>query len=279
MRSLYMLTLAAGTAALALAGPAFAQDTEKAPFDGVYVGGTIGFDAQPNDGNETILFDRNLDGNFGDTVTTGTGANAFSRGFCGGAATSTANIACRNDKDNISYSARIGFDKQFGNIVAGVVGEFGKSQIRDSVSAFSTTPASYTMTREIDYDANLRLRLGYAANTTLFYATGGPAYAKLDHSFTTSNGLNSFTGSGDDDAWGFVAGGGIEQKLGRNFSIGLEYLYNQYKDDDYIVRAGAGTAPATNPFILPPNTTGTDFARSDDQFRWHSVRATAQFRF
>ncbi|MGY4397785.1 outer membrane immunogenic protein [Sphingomonas sp. UYAg733] len=279
MRSQYIITLVASAAALALAGPAFAQDTEKAPFDGVYVGGTIGFDAQPNDGNEKILFDRNLDGNFGDTVTTGSGANAFSPGFCGGAATSTANVACRNDKDNISYSARIGFDKQFGNIVAGVVGEFGKTQIRDSVSAFSTTPARYTMTREVDYDANLRLRLGYAANTTLFYATGGPAYAKLDHSFTTSNGLNSFTGSGDDDAWGFVAGGGIEQKLGRNFSIGLEYLYNQYKDDDYTVRAGAGTAPATNPFILPPNTTGTDFARSDDQFRWHSVRATAQFRF
>ncbi|MGH6615487.1 outer membrane protein [Sphingomonas sp.] len=279
MRSLYMLTLAAGTAALAVAAPAFAQDTEKAPFDGVYVGGTIGFDAQPNDGNETILFDRNLDGTFGDPVVTSGGANAFSPGFCGGAATSTANLACRNDKDNISYSARIGFDKQFGNLVAGVVGEFGKSQVRDSVSAFSTTPARYTMTREVDYNANLRLRLGYAANTTLFYATGGPAYAKLDHSFTTSNTANSFTERGKNSSWGYVAGGGIEQKLGQHFSIGLEYLYNQYKDDDYRVRAGAGSAPATNPFILAPNTTGTDFARSGDQFRWHSVRATAQFRF
>jgi outer membrane immunogenic protein len=135
------------------------------------------------------------------------------------------------------------------------------------------------MTREVDYTANARLRLGYAARTTLFYATGGPAYARVDHSFSTSNTANAFAGRGKKDAWGYVAGGGIEQKLGRHFSIGLEYLYNQYKDDNYVVRASAGTAPPTNPFILAPNTTGTDFQRSDDKFRWHSVRATAAFRF
>ena len=34
-----------------------------------------------------------------------------------------------------------------------------------------------------------------------------------------------------------------------------------------------------NPFVLAPNTTGTNFQRSDDKFRWHSMRATAAFRF
>lgn len=278
------ITTIAGIAGATMLGmmsaPAFAQDnSDPAPFSGFYIGGTVGFDAQPNDVGESILFDRNLDGNFNDTVTTAAAANAFSPGFCNGRATSTAPVACRNDKDNISYSGRIGYDMQFGNIVAGLVVEGGKSEVSDSVSAFSTTPASYTMTREIDYTANARLRLGYAARTTLFYATGGPAYARVDHSFSTSNTANAFTGRGKKDAWGFVAGGGIEQKLGRHFSIGLEYLYNQYKDDKYVVRATAGTAPVTNPFILAPNTTGTDFQRSDNKFRWHSVRATAAFRF
>jgi len=277
----------AGVAALAmLATPAFAQDTGTPDeFSGFYVGGTIGYDTQPNDVGESILFDRNLDGTFNDTVTTAAGANAFSPGFCNGSARATTPaFGCTNDKDAISYSARLGYDRQVGNflgggIVFGAVIEGGKSEIRDSVSAFSTTPARYTMTREIDFNASARLRLGYAANRTLFYGTGGLAYARVDHSFSTSNTANAFTGRGKRDAWGYVAGGGVEQKLGRHFSIGLEYLFNKVKDDNYLVRASAGTAPATNPFILAPNTTGTDFKRSYNFMVWHSMRVTAAFRF
>ena len=271
----------AGASILALLSvPALAQDqTTTREFSGLYIGGTIGYDVQPNDVGESVLFDRNLDGNFNDTVTTAAAANAFSPGFCNGRARAATPTGCDNDKDAISYSGRVGYDMQFGHIVAGAVIEGGKSEIRDSVSAFSTTPASYTLTREIDYNASARLRLGYAADRTLFYGTGGVAYARVDHSFSTTNTANAFTGRGKKDAWGFAAGGGVEQKLGAHFSIGLEYLYNQVKDDNYVVRASAGSAPATNPFILAPNTTGTDFARSDDKFRWHSVRATAAFRF
>ena len=288
MRTKFLFSAATVLAgSLAFAAPAFAQEADDKPFDGLYVGGTVGFDAQPNDVGSTILFDRNLDGTFGDTVTTSAGANAFApsatqpgAGFCNGRATSTGLLTgCTNDKDDISYSGRIGFDKQFTHIVVGIVGEFGKSEVRDSVSAFSTTPASYTMTRKVDYNANLRLRAGYAFDKTLFYATGGGAYAKVKSTFETSNTANAFAASGKNDAWGFVAGGGIEQKIGRHFSLGLEYLYNQYKDGDFRVRATQGTAAATNPFVLAPNTAGTDFRRSDDKFRWHSVRATAQFRF
>lgn len=282
MRRQFLLSLAAGSAALSFAAPAFAQDMapERAPFDGVYVGGTVGFDAQAND-QRTVLFDRNLDGRFGDTVSTANPLvpNAFAPGFCNGAATSTANVACRNDKDNISWSARVGLDKQYGNIVVGVVGEGGKSYISDAQSAFSTTPAFYTFTRKIDYMGSVRLRAGYAANTTLFYATGGGVYANLKHAFGTSNTANAFSTRGNDDAWGYAVGGGIEQKLGRNFSIGLEYLYNSVKDDKYTVRVTQGTALATNPFVLAPNTTGTDIRRGDENFRWNSVRAVASFRF
>ena len=275
MRRFYLLAAASLTV---MATPALAQSDDK-PFDGFYVGATIGYDVQPNDDGETIRFDKNLDGTFGDSVLTSGGANAFSPGFCNGRATQATPAVCTNDKDGISYSGRLGFDKQFGNIVAGVVVEGGRNEITDSVSAFSTTPARYTMTREIDFNAGARLRLGYAANTTLFYATGGLAYAKIDHSFSTSNTANAFAGRGKRDAWGYSAGGGLEQKLSKNISIGMEYLYNRLTDDDYIVRASAGTAPATNPFILAPNTMGTDFARSGKYFIWHSVRATLAFRF
>lgn len=272
----------AGATLLAFATPAFAQDSvDDEPFTGVYVGAAGGYDVQPNDVGSGILFDRNLDGNFNDTVTTAAGANAFSPGFCNGAARGNAPAAgCRNDKDGWAYYGRVGADKQMGKFVVGVVGEFGKSDITDSVSAFSTTPASYTMTRSLDWEAGARGRAGYVAgDSSLFYVTGGAGYARINHDFATTNTANAFGLRGKRNQWGIQAGGGIEQKLGSNFSIGMEYLYHRYDDDDFRVRATAGSAPATNPFILPPNTTGTDFARSDQRFGWHSIRATAAFRF
>lgn len=269
-------------AATALATtPALAQDAEN-PFDGNYVGGSVGVAVQPNDGgNSSIRFDRDLNGSFGDTVTTVAGANAFSPGFCGGVASGTGNQDCRNDKDGIEYYGRVGADTHFGPVVIGVMGEFGRPEISDSVSAFSTTPARYTMTRELDYTASIRGRIGLtpgSQRTTLFYVTGGALYGKVQNSFTTSNTANSFTTNGDSDAWGFSGGGGVEQKIGRNFSVGLEYVYNELQDDNARVRVGPGTAAATNPFLLA-GAGGTDFRRSDDEFRWHSLRFTAAFRF
>lgn len=278
-----MIAVLAGTVALGFATPALAQETtEDAPFNGLYVGAAGGYDVQGNDVGSSILFDRNLDGRFGDTVTTAANANAFSPGFCNGstrASTLAGGRGCRNDDNGFSYYGRVGLDTQRGNIVIGVVGEFGKSEITDSVTAFSTTPASYVMERSIGWEGSVRGRAGYAANTTLFYGTFGPGYAKIDRDFYSTNTANAFALSGKRRQFGIVGGGGIEQKLGKNFSIGLEYTFHQYKDDDFRVRVTRGTQPATNPFVLPPNTTGTDFKRSDDNFRWHSLRATAAFRF
>jgi outer membrane immunogenic protein len=274
--------LLSAAASAALATPALAQDADEYPFDGIYVGGSVGAAVQPNDGNKSsILFDRDLNGSFGDTVVTNTGANAFSTGFCGGTPSSTANTDCGNDKDGIEYYGRVGADTHMGPVVIGVMGEFGRPEIKDSVSAFSTTPASYTMTRSLDYTASIRGRVGFTPapmRTTLFYATGGAMYGKVKNSFSTSNTANSFTANGKSDAWGYSAGGGVEQKIGNNFSVGLEYVYNELRDNDARVRVGPGTAPATNPFLLA-GAGGTDFRRSDQYFRWHSLRLTAAFRF
>ena len=273
------LTVLAAFAALAFATPAAAQSEDEAPFTGFYVSASVGVDLQQNDVGESILFDRNLDGIFGDTLTTTTGANAFSTGFCNGQGrgpTSIAGTGCANDSNTVGYSGRIGYDRQYGNFVVGIVGEVGRSEIRDSVTAFSITPANYVMNRQIDVSAGLRARLGYAANKTLFYATGGGAYARVNNSFTTTNTVNTFTNTGNSNAFGYVAGGGIEQKISRKVSIGVEYLYTSLKDDDYRVRVAGG--PATSPFTLG-GAAGTDFKRSSDYFRYSSLRANISYRF
>lgn len=262
-----------------LAVPAAAQDRDTSQdFNGPYVGIAGGYTVQPNDGGEILLFDTNRDGSFDENVNTTLGANAFSPGFCGGAATGSGNVNCANDKDGFEYTGRLGFDKRMGNFVLGAVIEGGRSEARDSVSGFSTTPASYTFTRSADYQASARLRAGYTpGGGVLFYATGGGAYAKLDNRFATSNGANSFADNGRTNGWGYVAGGGAEAMITSNISLGLEYLYTDIKDNDFTVNVGPGTAPPTNPFLI--NGGGTDIRRGDEHFRTHSVKASLNFRF
>jgi outer membrane immunogenic protein len=278
MKNVTSLMLA--TASLSLfSAPAFAQEDINEDWTGPYIGGSIGLAAQNNDNGEGVEFDTNLDGTYGDTVRTAAGANAFSPGFCGGAANGRTPIeGCRGDKDGLEYNVRAGYDVQNGNIVYGFLLEGGKNEARDSVTAFSTTPANYIFTRELDYSLQARARVGYAARGALFYATGGAAYGKIDNSFSTTNGANSFANNGSTKSWGYSYGGGAEVKIASNFSIGLEYLYTNYVDDDYVVNVGPGTAPITNPFRIV-NANGTDMRRSDSDFDMHNIRFTAAFRF
>ena len=273
--SQYLLLAAAPFAVIS--APAYAQSSDE-EWEGAYIGGSIGVPAQNNDRGETVLFDTNRDGNFDNRVLTTTGVNAFNTGFCGGAANSrVAADGCRGDKDGFEYNIRAGYDVQQGNIVYGFVLEGGKNEARDSVTAFSTTPANYTFTRELDYSVQARARVGYAARGALFYATGGAAYGEIDNSFSTSNGLNSFANNGKTNSWGYSYGGGTEVKVFKNFTLGLEYLYTNFVDDDFRVNVGPGTALATNPFLL--NGGGTDFRRGDSDFDMHNIRLTAAVRF
>ena len=274
-------TALAASAALIAASPAWAQDGDL-PFNGLYVGASGGYDVQGNDVGSITEFDRNGDGTFGDPVVTATGANAFSTGFCNGRGrdASFSPTGCENDRNRPSYYARVGVDRQYGPFVVGVVGEFGKTDIKDYVTGFSTTPANYVFSRGIEWESSGRLRAGYAAGNGLFYGTGGVGYARIKHRFTSTNTANSFSTLVDDsDKFGFIVGGGVEYRIMKSFSIGLEYSYHDYKDDQYLVRIERGTAAATNPFVLAPQTAGTTIRRSDDNFRWHSLRGVIGFRF
>lgn len=274
------VALLTASAVSLLAVPALAQDNRdpSQDFNGPYISIGGGASLQGSDRGETLVFDTNRDGTYGDPVNTVGGTDAFAPGFCNGAATGTENLGCRNDKDGPEFFGRLGYDKRMGNFVLGAVIEGGHSVARDSVSGFSTTPASYTMSREADYQANARLRAGYTpGGGALFYVTGGGAYARLDNKFTTSNTVNSFADNGKSNAWGYAVGGGTELMVTNRIGLGLEYLYTDVKDKDYVVNVGPGTAPATNPFLL--NGGGTDIRRSDPHFRTHSVRGTLSYRF
>ena len=274
--SLLALTLAA------LAGPALAQSDDTNKWSGFYVGASVG-NTDPRGGDEgRILFDTNLDGAFGDTVRTGAGADAFSPGSCGGgAAGRTPAEGCFADKGGTQIGGRVGYDWQMGNWVFGALAEYAKPDVRDSVSSFSTTPASYTFTRSVESTIALRARAGMVFgqdSAWLAYVTGGAVQAKIDDSFTSTNTANAFTLSDGGNRRGVQAGLGIERKIAGNASLGLEYLRTRIDDEDTLVRASRGTAPATNPFILV-NANGTDFRRSDDRLDLDTLQLTLNIRF
>jgi outer membrane immunogenic protein len=269
---------AAALSTLAAAGAAHAQDLRTDPWTGAYVGAHAGGSWLADKDNESILFDTNLDGNFNNNVNTAAGANAFSPGFCNGPAVgATPAAGCRDDKNGFEFGVRAGYDKQFGALVVGGLVEGTRANIQDSVSAFSTTPASYTMERKLRELGAVRLRGGLAMGDTLFYGTGGYAMGRVHQTFATTNTANSFALDKKKWASGYQFGGGMEHKIRSDLSLGIEYLYTRLKDDDFTVRA-AGPVPATNPFVLV-NASGTDFARSQEHLKTHSLRATLNYRF
>lgn len=272
-------TLTAAIAAtLLLAGPAVVQ---AADWNGGYAGLHIGEVADPDDNNDSILFDTNLDGNGGDTVRTAAGANAFSPGFCDGVAQDrTPAGGCKDNSGGADWGLRGGYDWDRDGFVYGLLVEYSRDDARDAVSAFSITPARYTMLRKIDDTIAIRGRLGFSFGDgdNLVYATGGYARASVDTFFATSNAVNTFVQSGGGDTDGYQLGLGIERRFWDQISLGIEYLHTSLDDEGHRVTT-QGPAPATNPFILV-NAAGTDFTRSDaDDFDLDSFRLTASYRF
>jgi outer membrane immunogenic protein len=276
-------TISAASLTLLLAGVASPALAQTAPdWSGPYIGVYGGVLENNEDAGEGLVFDRDFDGEFDDTVVlNGTTNNAFSPGSCSGAAsTPEAAGGCDVDPTGVEASLRLGYDMQFGSFVLGVVGELSAADVEDSVTSFSTTPAAYVFTRELESMAALRLRAGFAAGSALYYVTGGGAKAKIENSFRTTNGANSFTETvNEDGADGYQLGAGVEWRLAPNLSVTGEYLFTNLQPDDYVVRVGAGTAPATNPFILAPNTAGTDIARSNDGMELHAIKLGMNVRF
>jgi len=274
---------AAALSTVLTAQPALAQDDGVAEIDGswtgFYVGGRSGLGEVAGGNNESVLFDTNLDGTFDDTVRTVAGANAFGPGFCGGRATApTAANGCRDDSERSEFAVHAGFDYDLGGFVIGALGEYARSNVRDSVTAFSSTPANYVLTRRAKDQFAIRARAGVGLGNTLLYGTGGGVYARVQNSFSSSNTANAFSDNGTEGEYGYQLGGGLEHRVSRNFSIGAQFLMTNIDANGFRVRTARGTAPATNPFILT-NANGTDFRRSDEDFETRNYSVTASFRF
>jgi len=116
----------------------------------------------------------------------------------------------------------VGYNYQANQFVAGIEGDVDGTSA--SQSAFDPVTGTTLGTR-IPVEGSIRGRAGFAFDRTLFYATGGAAFADLRNSF--SGGITPFysTSSG---RVGWTAGGGVEYAVTNNWSVRGEYRYSDF---------------------------------------------------
>jgi outer membrane immunogenic protein len=153
------------------------------------------------------------------------------------------------DKSVIAGST-MGWNQQFGWLVAGIEGEVGFIRLRGS-GAFPTSPALDTVsaTRTADWYGVIAGRLGLAFDRALLYAKGGAAFVGVSSSVTDfciafpcgAGVVGANGGSSIRPTW--AAGGGIEYAFTNNWTLKAEYLYLD-TEQSYVA-----SGPGNNSFV------------------------------
>jgi outer membrane immunogenic protein len=134
---------------------------------------------------------------------------------------------------------QIGYNYDFGNLVAGVEADLSYAGLRKTDSATGTPFLGGTLTTTVETKLNwfgtFRARLGILpTNNLLVYATGGLAYGEVQTTTTGSNipgfncnGLTEYCASGSTTgvSVGWTLGGGLEYAIERQWTVKAEYLY------------------------------------------------------
>jgi outer membrane immunogenic protein len=134
------------------------------------------------------------------------------------------------DTDGGTIGGHIGYNWQFpsSNLVIGIEGDISALSL-DAVAPCAN-PA-FACGTDVKQQSSIRGRLGLASGRSLFYITGGAAFADFD-GFTrvVATGV-TFPGGTSRSGW--VAGLGIEYALTNNLILGLEYLHADFGTKDH----------------------------------------------
>jgi outer membrane immunogenic protein len=126
--------------------------------------------------------------------------------------------------------AQAGFDYQFSSVVVGAQASLSDSYINGQNTQNDTDGLTQErMTSEPTWFASVTGRVGYAANTLLFYVKGGGAWMHVNHvQDVLTGGSTTSTQSISDTRSGFVAGVGLEYALTENLSALFEYDFYDF---------------------------------------------------
>lgn len=181
--------------------------------------------------------------------------DAVRSGLAGVPAISVPSRAGLGD-DGLGGGGQIGYQVQFGSLVAGLEADFTLTDVgrsRSVVSPASTDPACgctavTELSSEMSWFGSVRGRVGVAVpdlgtffDRSLIYLTGGLAYAQIEHrgQITVTPPGVELQAASDNVKMGFTVGAGTEIALTQNVSVKSETLYYNLEDENLtLARAG-----------------------------------------
>ncbi|MEZ5815840.1 MAG: outer membrane beta-barrel protein [Hyphomicrobiaceae bacterium] len=194
------------TASLMWTGAALADQCHSGPFNGFYLGASVGYAGL--DADQHPLGDPSLS----------------------------------SDDGSVIIGGHVGYNIQCGRVVVGVEGDLSYLDLETR----ATQPDQTQFITKVDALGTLRGRLGIAVHdTTLVYATAGVAWADRTHHLIAPNSPGGYFEQSDSDwATGFVVGGGVEFLRHERWSVRAEVLWADLGDKDrtYFV-TGCGGVP------------------------------------
>jgi outer membrane immunogenic protein len=160
--------------------------------------------------------------------------------------------------------AQLGFDKQSGNWLMGVVTDFQETNTRAGASANrnaagiipgAVVPSTQSLSQVLDYLGTLRGRAGWTIDNWLFYGTAGVSYGSVkstinfDLSAYGSHPAIFQSGNNTQFLMGWVAGAGVNYGW-MHWALGLEYLHydlgtSTVNTSPYFTNGGAAIITAT----------------------------------
>ena len=271
------IALSVAAASILFAGTASAADLAARPYTkapppvaavydwtGFYIGGNVGYGWGENTDPRLSFVNPGNAGDIGSFL----GANA---------PFTTGNLFPNLRPDGVFGGGQIGYDKQFGTWVVGIVADIQAADFK--ASRLVTTPVATTganadesLSARIDWFGTVRGKLGFAANDWLFYGTGGLAYGEVKSTIgfaCTPGGFNcggvSFAGSRSETRVGWAAGAGIAKAFG-NWNVGLEYLHMDLGRSSVTAVDLTGFLPTTT--ITQSQRFAEDMLRVTVNYKW-----------
>src|SRR5262245_47229034 len=185
--------------------------------------------------NLGVIADRSKESSFLPVAVPG----SFGDRYCWAGRIGASPFNCTFTNSQTAYGVlgglQIGYNFQAGNVVIGAEADFdGSSARKTTLTPFSTFGHARVATEKSGVEAlgTARLRLGYAFDRALLYATGGLAYAKMVNTFQANTGYAWSDAAG----WrtGYTVGGGLEYRLTDRWSVKGEGLYYNLGSRDHV---------------------------------------------
>jgi outer membrane immunogenic protein len=177
---------------------------------------------------------------------------------------------------------QLGYNWQFApNWVIGIEGDFSWADLSSTQTGSLVTAGglaipgtSATFTRDFDWMASLRGRIGYTWDRWMLYFTGGAAWANIDYrgSATVATPATAAVSSSNSTT-GWVIGGGVEWAmpaflLAGDWTARVEYLH--YEFDGTTIGAAFAPAPGTATFAFADPS--VDVVRFGLNYKFSSFR-------